>query len=523
MKLDRLVLGTSLCAALVGGAASPGCLRPAVGLAEISLEEHGFDFDPYDVTTGFAGDQTVLTGSILGGPVEELVTLSVDADNDRLLRVYAFTSGAWTQELDTTLPPEVSFVDVVEIGGHDRLVTFEPGRLNWFDPESETNRLLLRVDTDLNHLRRRHIPHLDISLDVNGDDRDDLLVPDIGGFWVIIQLESGAFADPVKLGPPFDMARIHEADGYRHVPWAHGRVHSFDYDRDGRSDLVYWDRDHFEVHLQDERGLFSTLTRTFTTDVPFDSDDRASLAAPHHIRRRRRDSDLPGDKAGRVLHSLTDVDDDGVADLVIFSLKIESMWSVHSTYEVHLGAPGPDGGTVFAREIATAIHSEGIPFGLEPQGFDQNPQLDVLFTTLDLGLGMITRGLLTRSVSLNLGFYLMDGGVYPDSPQVERRIKAHAPGETGKKGIHFPSVLIGDVNGDRLSDLLVQRGRDELRVYVGVAGPELFARRPRRVSVSMPTEEYTWLVDLNQDGKQDILMHHPSRTEPHRITTLIAR
>ena len=39
----------------------------------------------------------------------------------------------------------------------------------------------------------------------------------------------------------------------------------------------------------------------------------------------------------------------------------------------------------------------------------------------------------------------------------------------------------------------------------------------------MPSDEYTWLVDLNKDGKQDILMHHPSTTEPHRVSMLIAR
>lgn len=48
-------------------------------------------------------------------------------------------------------------------------------------------------------------------------------------------------------------------------------------------------------------------------------------------------------------------------------------------------------------------------------------------------------------------------------------------------------------------------------------------------------EEYDWLVDLNRDGKQDILMHHPfifrdghgapqrpPGTGPHRVTMPIA-
>jgi hypothetical protein len=49
-------------------------------------------------------------------------------------------------------------------------------------------------------------------------------------------------------------------------------------------------------------------------------------------------------------------------------------------------------------------------------------------------------------------------------------------------------------------------------------------------------EETTWLVDLNEDGKQDALMHHPFSlrdahgarrlppgSERHRLTLLIAR
>jgi hypothetical protein len=31
------------------------------------------------------------------------------------------------------------------------------------------------------------------------------------------------------------------------------------------------------------------------------------------------------------------------------------------------------------------------------------------------------------------------------------------------------------------------------------------------------------LVNLNKDEKQDILMHHRSTTEPHRVTMLIAQ
>ena len=515
--LSILVLGVFLsgCSGLLGKDVDP--TSPAA---------REFTFEQYEIVTGVAKHQTVLTGFLLGGTIAELVVVSIDDNDDRRLQIYAFDDGSWVLRLDATLRPEVLFVDVANIGGRDRLITYENGRLNWFDPESATEHPLVAV-TSNTPPPKGEIPHVDVTHDLNGDDRDDLVVPDSDGFWVFIQMDDGTFADPVKIGPPIEMDRIYAADGYRYDPWDEGRVHEMDYNRDGRSDLVFWNEDHFEVHLQDERGLFAPVAKTFTTDVAFDSDDPASLAAPQEVRRRRIDHQLTGATTGRVLHSLTDMNGDGVADLVVFSLEIRSMWSVHFAYEVHFGAPTPDGGTVFAPDVGTAIRSDGLPFGLGPHDFDHDGQVDMMFTTMKFGIfktiGMISRGILTRSVQMHLEFYRMEGGIYPDKPNATRKIKGYAPGVSGEKGIFHPSVLIGDVNGDGRSDLLVQKGPEELRVYLGVPGPKLFARRPQKVAVAMPYEEYTWLVDLNKDGVQDILMHHPSTTEPHRVTTLIAQ
>ena len=73
------------------------------------------------------------------------------------------------------------------------------------------------------------------------------------------------------------------------------------------------------------------------------------------------------------------------------------------------------------------------------------------------------------------------------------------------------SWLVGDVTGDGRSDLFIGKNTPNgMDVIVGVPGPDLFARRPQDVPVVVPNdEEYAWLVDLNKDGKQDILMHHP--------------
>ena len=472
--LSILVLGVFLsgCSGLLGKDVDP--TSPAA---------REFTFEQYEIVTGVAKHQTVLTGFLLGGTIAELVVVSIDDNDDRRLHIYAFDDGNWVLRLDATLRPEVLFVDVANIGGRDCLITYENGRLNWFDPESATEHPLVAV-TSNTPPPKGEIPHVDVTHDLNGDDRDDLVVPDSDGFWVFIQMDDGTFADPVKIGPPIEMDRIYAADGYRYDPWGEGRVHKMDYNRDGRSDLVFWNEDHFEVHLQDERGLFAPVAKTFTTDVAFDSDDPASLDAPQEVRRRPIDHLPTGATTGRVLHALTDMNGDDVADLAVFSLEgggsrllgqTSELWGMESTYEVHFGAPTPEG-TVFATEVSTMIRSGGVPFEMGARDFDHDGQVEMMFTTMKFGIfktiGMISRGILTRSLQMHLEFYRMEGGIYPDKPNATRKIKGHAPGVSGEKGIFHPSVLIGDVNGDSRSDLLVQKGPEELRVYLGVPGSE---------------------------------------------------
>ncbi len=539
-----LVLGTFLtvCSDLPGQEAAP--MTPAA--AE-------FTFEQYEVAIGPAQRQTVLTGFLLGGAIAELAVVNIDENQNRRLRVYAFGDSTWTPRIETTLRPDVLFLDVANIGGRDRLLTCEPGRLNRFDPESGTEHTLVEVHSNFNPPRKDEIPHVDISRDVNGDERDDLVIPAVDGFWVFIQMSDGAFAVPVKIGHSTDMSRIYGADGYRYDPWSQSRIHEVDYNQDGRTDLVFWKEDSFEVHTQDERGLFDQKPKSFTTEIAFDSDDLSLLTT--------------GDMAGRVLHSLTDLNDDGVADLVVFSLQGRSASQKHSSYEVHFGAPTADGATRFDTEIGATFQSEGsIQLGMDRHDFDGDGQLDLMVTTIAVkfltsSLWKRIKGAMGDDVWLELEFYRSEGGVYPDEPNTIRKlaldgVPSHRePGSVSlgivlrgrthvsrKKQKSWPrafnsTLLIGDVTGDGLSDLLLGHHPQIMAVHVGVPEPDLFDGGSQEVAVAPPNdEEYTWLVDLNEDGKQDLLMHHPFTlrdahgarrlplgTEPHQVTMLIAR
>ena len=533
MQVRRGLWPILLLGVLLSGSVGPAAAQSTSGLAA------EFAFTRYEVVTGSARRQTVLTGFLLGGPSAELAVVDIDDRGERGLRIYEFGDSAWAPRADPTLGRDVRFVDVASIGGRDRLVTYDPGRLNWFDPESATERPLVAVTASFNPPRGGEVPHVDVSRDVNGDGRDDLVVPGVRGFRVFIQTSAGEFADPVEIGRSADLSRIYGADGYRYDPWDESRVHEMDYDLDGRRDLVFWNEDHFEVHLQDEDGLFSSA-ETFTTDVTFASDELSSLAT--------------GDMTGRVLHSIADLNGDGVGDLVVFSLEGASISRKRSTYEVHLGAPAPDRGTRFARGVDFAFQSDGrIQLGMNRRDFDGDGDLDLMFTTIEVAylkssLWKRLKGFMGDDVWLDLEFYPMKEGLHSDEPNAIRRMQLdghpsvrefgwvpldivlrgamHQERKRQKRHLRAfnTTLLIGDVTGDGRSDLLIEETHRQLLVFAGVPGPELFARQPQRVAVAIPNdEEYTWLVNLNKDGRQDLLLHHASTTEPHRVTMLIAR
>ncbi|RKU20612.1 hypothetical protein C6503_05615 [Candidatus Poribacteria bacterium] len=500
-----------------------------------------FTFGQHEVVTGTAKHQTVLVGFFFGGDFAELAVVNTEKDKNRHLHIYAFSEGTWVPKFDAPLCPEVLFVDVANIGGWDRLITYKGGHLNWFDPASATERALVEITTNYKATGDGGIPYVDVSRDVNRDGLDDLVVPDIDGFWIATQLRDGSFTDPIKLGPPdpfLDKIALDHTHSYREVGitpltvhWYLSRLHQMDCDQDGRSDLVFWNADHFDVYRQDDQGVFSTVAETFTVDIPFDTDGAYSIA--FDFKGENMFSLIFGFRKNtkrRVLHTFHDLNGDNVADLVIHSLEGRSLGKQRSLYEVHFGTPTLDG-IGFARDVGMTIRPRGTAGGLQPWGYssqwfqdlDGDGKTDILFKDVKTGLTGMSRAMFGKSIAIDIEFYRMEDDSPPDKPTTRRKIRPDLDiFETDR--VFFPVVLLGDVNGDGRSDLLVGENWEELHVFFGVPGPELLARKPQKVAVAMPNDERNArLVDLNKDNKQDLLIHYPSTTNPHRMALLIAQ
>ena len=497
-------------------------------------------FDAYEVATPAAKHQTLLVGSFVGDR-PQLALATVQPTGERLLRLFALDGATWGPTHEVPLPKKVYYVDVARIAGRDRVVTYQPGAFHWFDPVDASSHRMVELTTRYRAPAEAGVPQLDVARDLNGDGLDDLVVPDLDGFWVATQKPDGSFTAPSKLGPaePFLDARAYGDERTygevgitaQNTPWHLGRVHQLDFDRDGRPDLAFWDTNRFRLHRQGADGTFGTSFDTFTTEVAFDFDGAYGLAFQFG------DASVPALLFGfrrrtehRILHDLADMNADGVVDLMILTLTGRSPLRLKGRYEVHFGRPVP-GGTTFPPVPDSVAEAPGRSGGLMPWGyaaqhsldFDGDGDVDIAMAAVRTSLVGMVSAMAANSITLDLALYRLQDGRYPAKPDVVKRVGSpFAP--LDKRGPLFPTVLVGDIDGDGRSDLVTGQRWDELRVFLGQAGPGLLATEPLTFPVEIPShEQNARLADLDGDGKQDVVIAHPSADEAGRLTILMAR
>ena len=501
-------------------------------------------FDIHELNSGTAAHQTLLPGSFTGSTLAEVATIDGLPGNRRQLSVHRLDAGngqlsKWQRVQQTPVDGLALFVDVVNIAGRDHLVFCRRDGLSVFDAAAAKEHAFVPLKTTFGRPDSGALRRVDITRDLNDDGLDDLVVPTGNGFWIITQKPDGSFAEAIEIGPvePHLAAKAYgEAQTYgqtgitaESLPWYLGRLHRLDYDRDGRADLAFWHEDHFDIHRQDANGGFSATAEEFTPAVPFDFDGAYALG--FQMGDRGVASLLLG--LGKrldytLLHGVRDLNGDGVADLITLSVYGRRPLSLPGRFHFHFGRPTP-GGTAFEALPDASIETPGAAGGLA-WGYATQRYLDINgdglvdfgMASVDTDLGGMVRALAGKSIAIDLALHVFRDGTYSQEPDAARRVRSgFAP---FKKGVLFPTVLLGDVNGDRRVDLLIGDRWRRLSVFLGVPEPELFAAEGIELAVDIPANEANAiLVDLNRDGRQDLVFHHPSETGANRVVVLMAR
>ncbi len=163
-----------------------------------------------------------------------------------------------------------------------------------------------------------------------------------------------------------------------------------------------------------------------------------------------------------------------------------------------------------------------LPFGYATQtisDFDNDGQLDILFGDVKMGVFRMLSTLVSSSIAMDLElFQIKDGAGNP--AQVSSL--AVRP-DSSSEGVFFPAVLVGDINADGFKDLLVGQNWNELLVYLGDQQTLLLQQAPVKVRATLPNDERNiQLLDLNRDGKQDVVINLTAKKAVNRVEVLIA-
>lgn len=485
-----------------------------------SFRENGPFFES-DLLTQPGLHQSILPVYLRDPNAADIVVATVAEDNVKTLQLFEMRQGYYLANASALrqLDENVIFLDVAATLGREMLVVFYAGFAVEFDPIDGSSRPLIEFSSIYNGPVDQQLPKIDLVWDLNGDGLDDFIIPGFQGYEVYIQQKDGSFGDRIALTAPAIMDI-----SFRENPWYQVRkIYHTDVTNDARADLSFWVHDEFLVYRQLLDGSFSDDPLHFSPPILFDAEGYEGVSM-------RMGGEDQSDAQKKALFQLKDFTGDGIPEIVTLSVKSQGVLKKSTTYDIHRGLkPNSEPGLPWVPDFepgpGSKIRSRGIQFDLEEKDLNNDGQLDLIVSSVEIGLGKIVRALITGSIAINLDFYQMADGRYPEKPNLEREVTATFNMSSGD--VFLPTVLISDITGDGQEDLVVQDGNETLEIYEGVSSGLLFARRANKVKVEMPRDpDLVESIDLNADGKQDLVI----RLEPkqgsktaHRLKILVSK
>jgi len=468
-------------------------------LSQSTASEQKGLFEVSDLYLTESVDAEVIPAFITNPKQADLIVRQITEDHQRSLKIFSLAGdGRYVDgEIDDIeIGEDVIFMDIGKVrdSSLDYIILFRRDAAWWLDPVSGKEHRLLDIQSIYKSVVKDRLPHLDVVKDINGDSLEDILLPGFDGYQLFLQTSPGVFAAPVLIDVPPKMGA---SNGRNFIWYGFSEPYLVDVNFDHKDDLLFWDVPVLRAFLQKEEGSFSLEQQVVPLGLELEGAEGVSF------RLGREDQ---SDIQARTFHQMSDINADQYPDLTTISITSEGVLNKRTTYEFFMGIQSPTQALSFPEQPDTQIRSKGIQFDAQEKDFNHDGMTDFVISSVELGVGKILGALLTRSITIDLNFYQLSQSGYPDRPNITHKIKATFNLTSGK--LYYPTVLIVDVNGDQLVDLVVQDG-DALQVSYGDGSDRLFARKRLVFEVPMPlTPGLVDTFDLNKDGKMDIILRY---------------
>lgn len=479
------------------------------------------NFDIGEFDTGNAVEQTVMTANLTSENKADIIVINVSKKFEKVLKLYKLENNSYSQvsRLEVPIGKDVISTDVGRFQQRDIVVMFTDHEAIWYDLPTGTTKTLIHYQSIFNTPIRDSIQNLNLFRDVNNDGLDDFYIPGFKGPTVYIQKKDGSFSDGIAMFAPPVMTMSPGSASYRVI-----QDYLADMNLDGLQDIAFYFDGQFTYYAGRPDGLFEGTAVKFGTNVPFQYASQSDM--DREMNGRQEHSNFKG----KALYRLKDLDNDDITDLVVLSVSSKGVLDKNMVFEIYKGRRDITGGLVFSDAPISKILSNGQSFGLIEKDFNNDKKADFLVPSVDIGVGKIIKGLISRSADIELNFYQMKDGKYPERPNVSRKLKVRFNLSSGR--VFFPAILSGDLDGDGLEELIVQKGADTLQVFTGTGDEELFEKNSTDITVDLPVGENGSgnpinppinLVELNGDGKPDFFIRHNSKTGQNRIVVMLSK
>jgi len=459
-----------------------------------------------------------------GGPGERVLMLvGHNEKRSNLLGVYPIEADGRVASpvARFQLPESFVFFDQGPQGRERSQLTFLATDGVWrYDVNGHRLMKLVEVKSLYREPTHAGLSALDFVMDINGDGREDLAIPDFEGYRLFLQDEDGKFANATLLPVRPRMQMINRVHLPRGVPrYLRYHMYRVDLDGDQRIDLAFVRDGELVGFIQNEEGSYDTTARNIVLDLDL---------TPEYLARALDSDDVDVDHSHLTLRQVQDLRDlnaDGIPDIVVQATISSGVLDKKTEYHVHLGRLG-DEGLRFNEQADSVVRSDGFQFYLTKVDMNADGRLDLMSPSIGFGVRQLIGALFTGRIGMDVAFYGMQSdGTYPEEPAMTRDVSVKFDLSSGY--VDWPAMDIADFDGDGVADLLIQKDGEHFEIFPGNGSAQLFADDPWTVNTVMPRDgERVDALDLDRDGKSDILMRYSSadgEAEALKIRVLVAR
>jgi hypothetical protein len=327
-----------------------------------------------------------------------------------------------------------------------------------------------------------------------------VMIPQKKGYDILTKKEQNNFVFQSKLGFKPDISlygssgELDQNRGLIHLSYEIPSMIFTDYDQDGKEDVLLLNKDKMYVFLSKADGSFQ---------------EQADKVVALKARGNEEKQEV----------KIDDVNGDGLIDLILNESTGDLEKGGKTKINIYLGKKGEGFHLDSPHQI---LSSEKEQSEVWFNDLDKDGKKEMIMTSWGFSVGSFVKLLFSKSAKFNLYIRsLRENDTYPNQPNREMKLSVKVSlgsSSDDNQALDFS----GDFNGDGLNDFYFVGGENIMKFYLGRKG-DFFADKPQHeMGIDIPAGGPK-IIDLNNDGKSDLIFSPEKKELKGKITILFSK